>query len=127
MVLQNIGGILLVDTAISSIFSPMSVCFNDMRYVSTIISMNQRLCLHFNDYQSFNDLKDTCSGYLPFALFKNLQKSDFRYIITVIPLYQNDGYSLVDLRRFVYIFALGKNEGSPPSSRRRQQSTGLLH
>ena len=59
MVLQNIGGILLVDTAICSIFSPMSVCFNDMHYISTIISINQRLCLHFNGYQSFNDLKDT--------------------------------------------------------------------
>ena len=57
MVLQNIGGILLVDTAIYGIFIPMSVCFNDMRYISTISRINQRLYQHFNDYLSFNDLK----------------------------------------------------------------------
>ena len=31
---------------------------------------------------------------------KSSQNTNFRYKITVIPLYQNDGYSLVDLKRF---------------------------
>ena len=65
MVLQNIGGILLVDTAIYGIFIPMSVCFNYMRYISTISRINQRLYQHFNDYLSFMiyRLRDMLYGF----------------------------------------------------------------
>ena len=35
-----------------------------------------------------------------FYLSKSSQKADFRYKITVIPLYQNDGYSLAEKEGF---------------------------
>ena len=39
--------------------------FNDLVYNITIIPLNQRLCQHFNDYLSFNDLNSV--KYLPFG------------------------------------------------------------
>ena len=41
-------------------------------------------------------------GDLSISLFKSRQNADFGYKITVIPLYQNDGYSLAEDEGFEF-------------------------
>ena len=53
-----------------------------------------------NDYLCFNDLKWNLIVNFEIPLLKSFQKADFGHKITVIPLYQNDGYSLAESKGF---------------------------
>ena len=62
--------------------------------------MIQRLWVQCNDYLYFNDLKLDWAVNLQIFSPEKFSKADFMYKIAVIPLYQNDGYSLANNPNF---------------------------
>ena len=107
------------------LFSRFSPLFYPIAFRAKQGSVFTPLCKYFNQKCITKcSIRENAS---PFAVLKTnyLNSSENKrkqsVIITITDCF------LAGAQGLVCIFAIGADKGSPPSSRRRQQSTGLLH